>query len=125
MPMLRYTRGATLGAILLLPPTLAGEQQPASGAGPPPARTLLVLSKADQTLAIVDPTTLAVVARVPVGPDPPEVIAAPDGRIAYVSNYGSGAYHTLTPVDLVRQGAPAALDLGALAGPHGLAVAGR
>jgi len=122
--MLRYPRGVTLGAILLLTPTLALEQQPAARAGPTPARTLLVLSKADQTLAIVDPTTLAVVARVPVGPDPHEVIAAPDGRIAYVSNYGFGAYHTLTPVDLVRQEALPVIDLGALAGPHGLAVAG-
>src|SRR2546429_450639 len=60
MPMLRYTRGVTLGAILLLTPTLALEQQPAAGAGPTPARTLLVLSKADQTLAIVDPTMLVV-----------------------------------------------------------------
>src|SRR5205823_9433106 len=85
MPMLRYPRGVTLGAILLLSPTLALEQQPAARAGPTPARTLLVLSKADQTLAIVDPTTLAVVARVPAGPDPHEVIAAADGRIAYVS----------------------------------------
>src|SRR5881398_187832 len=124
MPMLRYPRGVTLGAILLLSPTLALEQQPAARAGPTPARTLLVLSKADQTLAIVDPTTLAVVARVPAGPDPHEVIAAADGRIAYVSNHGFGAYHTLTPVDLVRQEALPFIDLGALAGPHGLAVAG-
>src|SRR5437762_14309611 len=63
MPMLRYPRGVTLGAILLLTPTLALEQQPAARAGPTPARTLLVLSKADQTLAIVDPTTLGSGAR--------------------------------------------------------------
>lgn len=91
---------------------------------PTPARALLVLSKTDRTLAIVDPVTLVVVVRVPVGPDPHEVIAAPDGRIAYVSNYGGGAYHTLTPVDLVGQQALPAIDLGPLAGPHGLAVAG-
>ena len=124
--MLRYPPGITLGAILrLVPapaPTLALPQQPAAVATP--ARALLVLSKADQTLAIVDPTTLAVVARVPVGPDPHEVIATEDGRTAYVSNYGFGAYHTLTPVDLVGQQALPAIDLGALTGPHGLAVAG-
>jgi DNA-binding beta-propeller fold protein YncE len=115
--------GVTVGALLLLAPTLAVPQQPLP-ASPTPARALLVLSKADQTLAIVDPTTLVVVARVPVGPDPHEVIATPDGRTAYVSNYGFGAYHTLTPVDLVRQQALPAVDLGALTGPHGLAVAG-
>lgn len=121
--MLRYPPGITLGAVLLLVPaaTPAFAQQPA--AVPTPARALLVLSKADQTLAIVDPATLAVVARVPVGPDPHEVIATPDGRTAYVSNYGFGAYHSLTPVDLVRQQALPAIDLGALTGPHGLAVA--
>ncbi len=120
--MLRSARDLTLGGILLLAPILALAQQ--SVASATPARALLVLSKAEPTLAIVDPTTLAVVARVPVGPDPHEVIATPDGRTAYVSNYGFGAYHTLTPVDLVRQQALPAIDLGALTGPHGLAVAG-
>ena len=46
---------------------------------------LLALSKADHTLAIVDPATLKVIARVPVGTDPHEVIASSDGKIAYVS----------------------------------------
>src|SRR5205807_10629351 len=102
MPMLRYPRGVTLGAILLLTPTLALEQQPAARAGPTPARTLLVLSKADQTLATVDPTTRAVAARAPVGRDPHAVIAAAVGRLACASNYGFGAYRTPTPVGLGR-----------------------
>ncbi len=41
--------------------------------------------------AIVDPATLKSIARVPVGPDPCEVIASADGRTAYVSGYG-GTY---------------------------------
>jgi DNA-binding beta-propeller fold protein YncE len=85
---------------------------------------LLVLSKRAQTLAIVDPSDLKVIARVPVGNDPHEVIASADGKTAYVSNYGFGAFNTLTPVDLVRQAALSAIDLGALRGPHGLAFAG-
>ncbi len=59
-----------------------------------PATALLVLSKHDQTLAIVDPSSLKVIARVTVGSDPHEVIASTDGKVAYVSNYGSGAFHT-------------------------------
>ena len=55
-----------------------------------PATALLVLAKHDQTLAIVDPSSLKVIARVPVGKDPHEVIASTDGKVAYVSNYGSG-----------------------------------
>ena len=82
--------------------------------------SLLVLSKHDRTLAIVNPATLAVVARVPVGNDPHEVIASTDGGTAYVSNYGFGAYNTLAVVDLVHQRALAPVDLGPLRGPHGL-----
>ena len=41
-----------------------------------PRRSLLALSKTNHTLAIVDPTTLQVIARAPVGPDPHEVIAS-------------------------------------------------
>jgi YVTN family beta-propeller protein len=86
-----------------------------------PSVSLLALSKSDQTLSIVDPTTLAVIARVPSGPDPHEVIASDDGKYAYISNYGGGAYNTITPVDLVAQKTLPVIDLGALRGPHGLA----
>jgi len=86
--------------------------------------SLLVISKHDQTLAIVDPATLQVVARVPVGEDPHEVAANADGTVALVSNYGSGAYHTLAVVDLVAHKALPAIDLGPLRGPHGLVFVG-
>ena len=86
---------------------------------------LLVLSKGDHTLAVVDASSLRVVARVPVGNDPHEVIAASDGKLAYVSNYGSGAYNSLAVVDLIAQKALAAIDLGPLRGPHGLVFVGE
>lgn len=89
-----------------------------------PRQALLVLSKSDQTLAIVDPSTLKAVARVPVGEDPHEVIASSDGKLAYVSNYGFGAYHTLAVVDLVAHKSLPAIDLGPLLGPHGLTYEG-
>jgi YVTN family beta-propeller protein len=89
-----------------------------------PSPALLVLSKADTTLAIVDPATLKVLARMPSGPDPHEVVVSSDGRFAYISNYGGGAYNTITPVDLVNQKTLPAIDLGALRGPHGLMFAG-
>ena len=88
-----------------------------------PKTSLLVLSKHDHMLAIVDPISLRVVARVPVGDDPHEVVAASDGRTAYVSNYGFGAFHTVAVVDLVAQHEEPLIDLGALRGPHGLAFA--
>jgi YVTN family beta-propeller protein len=89
----------------------------------PSSLSLLALSKQDQTLSIVDPVTLRVMAKVPVGNDPHEVTASSDGRTAYVSNYGFGKYHTLAVVDLVHQKAEPSIDVLPLGGPHGLAFA--
>ena len=60
----------------------------------------------------------------PSGPDPHEVEASTDGKLAYVSNYGGGAYNTITVVDLIAQKTLHAIDLGALRGPHGLDYVG-
>jgi YVTN family beta-propeller protein len=89
-----------------------------------PANALLVLAKHDTMLLIVDPSRLQVIARIPVGNDPHEVVASTDGKTAYVSNYGSGAYNTLAVVDLVAQKALPSVDLGPLRGPHGVAFVG-
>jgi DNA-binding beta-propeller fold protein YncE len=89
-----------------------------------PQQTLLALSKKDQTLAIVDPSSLKVLARIPVGNDPHEVIASSDGKTAYVSNYGFGAYNSLAVIDLAGKKALPAIDLGPLRGPHGLTFMG-
>ena len=87
----------------------------------PPHATLLALSKRDHTLALIDSVTLKVLAKVPIGDDPHEVIASTDGRTAYVSNYGFGSLHTITPVDLTHAQPLPPIDLGPLTGPHGLA----
>jgi YVTN family beta-propeller protein len=92
----------------------------AAAAQTTPGASLLALSKQDHTLAIIDPADLHVVATVPVGDDPHEVIAAANGKTAYVSNYGFGAFHTLSVVDLVGHTRLDSIDLGALRGPHGL-----
>ena len=88
-----------------------------------PSAVLLVLSKADKVLSIVDPSTGTVLGQIPSGPDPHEVVASADGKRAYISNYGSGAFNTITVVDLVGQKALATIDLGALRGPHGIEFA--
>jgi YVTN family beta-propeller protein len=85
-----------------------------------PRSTLLVLSKDDGTLAIVDPSTLKVLAKVPVGTNPHEVTASPDGRRAYVSNYANGSQNTITVVDLESRARLTTINLGPLYGPHGL-----
>jgi len=97
-----------------------------TGAQGAPTGRLLVLSKGALTLAAVDPVTLRVVGKAPSGPDPHEVAATPDGRTAYISNYGAGrgGYNTLTVVDLVNFTAKPPIDLGPLRGPHGMFEAG-
>jgi len=81
---------------------------------------LLALSKTHHTLAIVDPISLKVLARVPVGIDPHEVIASSDGKEAYVSIYGGGSLHTLNVIDIVNYKPLFDIDTRPLYGPHGL-----
>ena len=82
-----------------------------------PANALLVLEKEQNTLVIVDPASLTIVARVPVGENPHEVAVSADGKIAYITNYGG---NTIARVDLVAQKPLTPIDLGALRLPHGL-----
>jgi YVTN family beta-propeller protein len=108
--------------LLILVVLLLGARALAAQTAPDSA--LLILAKDDNTLLIVDPASLKVTAKLPVGPDPHEVIASADGTTAYISNYGGGLYNTLTVVDLEARKVLPAIDLGALRGPHGLAFAG-
>jgi YVTN family beta-propeller protein len=87
-----------------------------------PATSLLILAKRDMTLAIVDPETLKVIAKMPSGPDPHEVAASSDGTTAYISNYGGlgSAMHSISVVDLVHQKALPAIDIGPMHSAHGL-----
>src|SRR6267154_4496166 len=86
------------------------------------ASLLLVLNKGDNTLATVDAATLQVKGHVPSGPDPHEVVASADGRLAYITNYnqGNGAANTISVVDVAGIKAMPPVDLGALSRPHGL-----
>ena len=69
--------GAVLAALLSAAIGVVGQSMP--------SRSVLALSKRNHTLAIVDPKTLQVIARAPVGTDAHEVIASSDGKTAYVS----------------------------------------
>lgn len=85
---------------------------------------LLALSKGDHTLAIVDPVTLKVVARAPVGADPHEVTASADGRTAYVTIYGGGSLHELDEIDVVHGKSLRVIDTKPFMGPHGITFVG-
>jgi YVTN family beta-propeller protein len=85
-----------------------------------PHKILLALSKTDHTLAMVDPVSLHVIGKVPVGEDPHEVIASTDGRMAFVSIYGGGSLHELNVIDLIEKKPLVNVDTKPLFGPHGL-----
>src|SRR5260370_17226310 len=93
------SRLGSLASLFLLAAGLAVAQTPS------PA--LLVLEKADNMLAIVDPATLKIVGRVPAGPDPHEIEASGDGKLAYISNYGGSDsdLHTISVINLPPQNA--------------------
>lgn len=85
-----------------------------------PSPALLVGEKDGALLAIVDPSTLEVIARVPANPNPHEVTT--DGQYAYISNSGAS---TITVIDLAAQEQVDGIDLRPLSPIHGLQVAGE
>jgi len=113
---------ALAAAMIILPssaPPILARQGPAAAKAAKPA--LLVLNKAEATLAIVDPSTMQVVARVPVGDGPHEVATSADGRTAYVTNYGGQKPgNSISVIDVVAQKEVRRVDLGPLLRPHGI-----
>jgi YVTN family beta-propeller protein len=90
------------------------------------ADLLLAINKGDNTMAIVDAATFKVLGTAPTGPDPHEVVASADGKLAYITNYnaGNGFANSISVVDLVAMKPLPPIDLGALGRPHGIALAG-
>jgi DNA-binding beta-propeller fold protein YncE len=98
------------------------------------ADTVVVVCKSDFQLALVDPATQKVLVKLPTGLGPHEVAISPDGRTAYVSNFGrysvypagdtehDKAGNTITVIDLVERKVKATFDLGTHTGPHGMIV---
>jgi YVTN family beta-propeller protein len=98
----------------------------AAGQTKTPSPALLVLSKDEGALAIVDPGTLQVVGKVPTGAMPHEVAASADGRVAVVTNYGAHQDGTtLSVIDLVGQKEIHRVELESLKGPHGVVFRGN
>ncbi len=108
-----------IGCVGLMAAGLPQQAGPVAAATPSPA--LLVLNKTENVLAIVDPKTLTVVAKVPTGPVPHEVAASADGKWAVVTNYGAErGGTTLSAIDLAGQKEAHRVDISPLRGPHGI-----
>ncbi len=110
----------------LLVPVLAGVAGAAAlaqSALPSPA--LLVVNKAENSLAVMDPAAGKAVKQIPTGDGPHEVALSPDGRTAYVTNYGAQTPgSSLSVIDIATGKETRRVDLGALRRPHGVIVSG-
>ncbi|RZU43552.1 YncE family protein [Edaphobacter modestus] len=113
------SKSYVLAAALTLFAASTHAQSP-STQSPSPREALLVVTKQSHALAIVDALSLRVLAHVPIGEDPHEVVVGPDHRTAFISNYGEGTLHTLARVDLVNQKPLPPVDLSPLVGAHGI-----
>ncbi len=129
-------RTAACLAALLLPLFAAPLPSGAQDAGPgsadarygdydnAPGARLLVVNKSGHSLSVLDPSSGREVATVPTGRSPHEVAVSPDGRFAYVTDYGSAEEpgRTITVVDLEEPGVRETLDLSPHSRPHGIQV---
>jgi len=98
------------------------------------AETLVVLNKSEHTVSLIDPRSGNTLAKLPVGRGPHEVIVSPDGRTAYVSNFGPYGIcpagdtmcktpgNTISVIDLVQRQVKATYDYGSNKGQHGFVI---
>jgi len=96
--------------------SVADAQEP--GETPSEGR-LLVLNKGENSLMVLDVPSYRRLATIPVGKEPHEVVATPDGRKAYVSNVRD---KTVSVVDLAALRVARTLRSDRFDTPHGLAM---
>lgn len=101
---------------------------------PAGAETLVVLNKSEHTASLIDPRSGKTLAKLPVGRGPHEVIVSPDGRTAFVSNFGPYGIcpagdtmcktpgNTITVLDLAARKVKTTYDYGTNKGQHGSQV---
>src|SRR5262249_39716973 len=82
---------------------------------------LLVLNKDDATFVIVNPSTGAILGKVPVGQGPHELVVSTDGKYAFASNYGGQVPgNTISMIDIAAQKELRRIDVSPMRRPHGL-----
>jgi YVTN family beta-propeller protein len=89
------------------------------------AQNLLVANQGDHTLLVIDPVSQKTLAKVGVDINGHEVIAAPDGKLAYVPIYGNSGVgkpgtdgSTVEVIDIASGRAVHIIDLGKAVRPH-------
>lgn len=83
---------------------------------------ILMLSKAEHQLFVLDYKTLNLITKIPVGEDPHEIELSADQRSAYISNAViAGTGHTINVIDLTKLKAVKIIDTHPFLVPHGMA----
>lgn len=84
--------------------------------------TLIVTNKEPSTATIIDVATGRVLATLPTGNGPHEVVLSKDGRIAVVTDYfgSTGPGNTLTVIDVPAKRVVRTISLGQYRRPHGI-----
>jgi len=86
---------------------------------------LAALNKTDASLAIIDPVSMKVIAKVPTGDGPHEVVLSSDGKTAFVANYGAQvAGNSISVIDVASAREIRRVDVSPLLRPHGLQFLG-
>ena len=90
-------------------------------AQPAPGGTLIVTNKTPATATLVDVASGRTLATLPTGQGPHEVIAARNGTLAVVSDYGAQVPgSTLTVIDVAKRTVARTISLGEYRRPHGI-----
>ncbi|MGV3710744.1 MAG: YncE family protein [Gemmatimonas sp.] len=85
------------------------------------AGTLIVTNKTPSTATLIDMASGSVLATLPTGQGPHEVVMSRDGSTAVVTDYGAGAGgSTLTVIDVPGKRVARTIALGAYRRPHGI-----
>jgi DNA-binding beta-propeller fold protein YncE len=85
-----------------------------------PAGTLVVTNKSPSTASIIDVASNRILATLPTGAGPHEVVISSDGRLAVVTDYGGAPRKTLTVIDVPGLKVVRTIDLGQYTAPHGI-----
>ena len=101
----------------LLPTLLAGVLQ-AQVAGL--TGTLVVTNKSASTATIIDVASGRILATLPTGQGPHELVLSSDGGTAVVTDYSGDPGRTLTVIDLAARRVVRTIDLGEHRRPHGI-----
>lgn len=82
---------------------------------------IIAVSREADSISIIDAETMQILERIKVGDGPHEVISSPDGKTAYVANYGKQTPgNSISVIDVINRKEIKRIDLGDLKRPHGL-----